>query len=312
MSDEIIDVAAAVLLRNKNNEYLLAQRPEGKVYAGYWEFPGGKFEAGETSREALDRELEEELGIKPEKATPWLVREFVYPHAKVRLHFWRVTQWQGDIKPKEHAGIQWLRIGGRMRVDPVLPANAPILKALELPNVMAITNMAENGEDTELSRLENAVARGIRLFQLRDKCLPPIERAWFAQAAREMVRCSGALLFVNDAEGLARSIKAHGLHLTSKNLQRCWLRPELEWAGASCHSEEEIEHAVKIGLDYITISPVLPTLSHPGFPTLGWERFAQLAARSPLPVFALGGMKIGMLEKAQEYGAHGIGLMRGW
>ena len=312
MSDEIVEVAAAVMIRKDGKEYLLAQRPEGKVYAGYWEFPGGKLEAGESPLEALSRELHEELGITLEKATPWIIREFAYPHATVRLHFWRVTAWQGDITPHEHKAIEWLRVGAKKPVDPILPANGPILKALALPTVMAITNMSENGEDTELTRLENAVARGIRLFQVRDKCLAPIERAWFAQAAREMVRHSGALLFVNDDEGLARSIGANGLHLTANNLRRCWLRPDLEWAGASCHNEEEIERAIKLDLDYVIISQVLPTLSHPDRPCLGWERFAELAAMSPVPAFALGGMKMEMLEEAQQYGAHGIALMRGW
>lgn len=312
MSDEIVDVAAAVLLRNEGREFLLAQRPEGKEYGGYWEFPGGKLEAGETSWQALERELQEELGITPQKATPWITREFIYPHAHVRLHFWRVTDWQGEIRAHEHSATAWLKIGGKIKAEPLLPANAPVLKALALPTVMAITNMSENGEDTELTRLENAVNRGLRLFQIRDKSLAPIERAWFAQAAREMVRHSGALLFINDDEGLARSIGAHGLHLTAKNLQRCWLRPQLQWAGASCHSEEELERAVKLELDYITVGPVLQTLSHPGLPHLGWERFAELAAQSPLPVFALGGMKMEMLEEAQRHGGHGIALMRGW
>ncbi len=312
MNDEIVDVAAAVLLRADGKEYLLAQRPEGKVYAGYWEFPGGKLEAGEDPRQALRRELHEELGITLEKATPWFKREFTYPHARVRLHFWRVTAWQGEITPHEHPAIQWLRVGGKVGVDPLLPANGPVLKALKLPTVMAITNMSENGEDAELARLEEAVAGGLRLFQIRDKGLPPIERAWFAQAAYEMVRHSGALLFINDDEGLARSIGAQGLHLTANRLHRCWLRPDLEWAGASCHNEEEIERAIKLDLDYIVVGPVLCTLSHPDLPTLGWERFAELAALSPVPVFALGGMKMDMLEEAQEHGAHGIALMRGW
>lgn len=308
----VVEVAAAVLLRHQGKEYLLAQRPEGKVYAGYWEFPGGKLEAGETPRQALDRELQEELGITPENATPWLTREFTYPHAHVRIHFWRVTSWQGEITPHEHSGLAWLTPGGKKTVAPMLPANQPILKALTLPNVMAITNMSENGEDVELTRLQEAVGRGIRLFQIRDKGLAPIERAWFAQAAREMVRHCDALLLINDDEGLARSIRAHGLHLASKNLKRCWSRPELEWAGASCHTEEELARAAKIGLDYVVVSPVLPTLTHPGLPGLGWERFAQLAAQSPIPVFALGGMKMDMLEEAQSHGAHGIALMRGW
>ena len=166
---EIIQVAAAVLLRKDGKEYLLARRPQGKVYAGYWEFPGGKVEDGESVRQALFRELHEELGITATAATPWLTRQFTYPHATVNIHFWRVTAWEGEIKALEHDAIEWMKPGGKKTVEPMLPANAPILKALALPTVMAITNMSENGEDTELTRLQDAVANGLRLFQVRDK-----------------------------------------------------------------------------------------------------------------------------------------------
>ncbi len=308
----IVEVAAAVLLRADGKEYLLAQRPEGKVYAGYWEFPGGKVEPGESVRAALARELHEELGIEVEAATPWLTREHVYPHATVRLHFWRVTAWRGELHPLEHSAVRWLSIGGEESVEPMLPANGPILKSLTLPTMMGITNMSENGEDCELTRLQAGVERGMRLFQLRDKNLPPIERIWFARAAREMVRSSGALLLVNDDEGLARAIRAAGVHLTGRKLARCWSRPHFDWVGASCHNEEDIAKAARLELDYLLLGPVLPTQTHPGVPTLGWARFAELAAGSPVPVFALGGMRMEMLAEAQAAGAHGIALMRGW
>ena len=87
----IVEVAAAVMLRDEGRSFLLAQRPPGKVYAGYWEFPGGKLEAGESVREALIRELHEELGITVTECAPWLTRQFTYPHATVRLNFWRAT-----------------------------------------------------------------------------------------------------------------------------------------------------------------------------------------------------------------------------
>ena len=89
----VIEVAAAVILRADGSEFLLAQRPADKLYAGYWEFPGGKVEPGETVRAALVRELREELGISLSACSPWLTRVFTYPHATVRLHFWRVTAW---------------------------------------------------------------------------------------------------------------------------------------------------------------------------------------------------------------------------
>ena len=148
---KIVEVAAAILLRQGRSgmEYLLAQRPEGKVYAGYWEFPGGKVEAGETLRQALVREIQEELGVTIDRAWPWLSCEFTYPHARVRLKFFRVASWQGEIKPIEHSGFVWVKIGDSAPVEPVLPANGPILRALALPSIYAITNAAENGIDAE-------------------------------------------------------------------------------------------------------------------------------------------------------------------
>mgnify|MGYP003413848316 CR=1 FL=1 len=103
-----VDVAVGVLI-DRAGRFLLTSRPEGKVYAGWWEFPGGKVEAGESFHDALVRELHEELGITITEATPWLTREFVYPHATVRIRFFRVTAWEGDIHPHEHDAIAWLR-----------------------------------------------------------------------------------------------------------------------------------------------------------------------------------------------------------
>lgn len=318
----VVEVAAAVILRNDGQEFLLAQRPEGKVYAGYWEFPGGKVEPGETVREALIRELQEELGITATAATPWLTRQFTYPHATVRLNFWRVTAWEGEMgitAPLEHSAVAWLRCAEALdepTVAPILPANDPILKALALPVVMAITNMEQNGEDAELSRLEGAVDKGLRLFQIRDKGLPGAERAWFAQAAVEMVRGSGALVLVNDDAALAHRIHADGVHLSAAASRYRQSRPEAtevgRWIGASCHNAAELAHANELGLDYALLGPVLPTASHPGMPHLGWETFAALVAGSTIPVFALGGLSMELLATAQAHGAHGIALLRNW
>lgn len=317
----LVEVAAAVLLRGGEGpeaEFLLAQRPPGKVYAGYWEFPGGKVEAGESVRDALVRELREELGITVTAATPWLTRCFTYPHARVRLNFWRVTAWNGEIgitAPLEHSAVAWLRCAEAWRapsVAPILPANDPILKALALPPLMGITNSQESGEDAELTRLAEAPARGVRLVQIRDAALPPEERAWFAQSAMEMLRGRDVLVVVNGDAGLARRIGAHGVHLPAAALRACRQRPDLPWVGASCHDAAELAQAAALDLDYALLGPVLPTASHPGEPGLGWARFAELVAGTPLPVFALGGMRTEMLETARVHGAHGIALMRGW
>ena len=198
---EVIEVAAAVILRADRGEFLLAQRPEGKVYAGYWEFPGGKVEPGETVRTALVRELREELGISVSACSPWLTRVFTYPHATVRLNFWRVTAWTGEIgisAPLEHAAVDWQKCGKTASVTPILPANAPILKALALPTTMAITMGESEGVERQLERLEEALDKGLRLIQVRDKGWPFAQRLWFAEAVKRIAGHRSARVLIND------------------------------------------------------------------------------------------------------------------
>ena len=312
---KVVEVAAAILLREENghSEFLLAQRPEGKVYAGYWEFPGGKVEPGESLREALVREIQEELGVTIDRAWPWLSCEFTYPHARVRLKFFRANSWHGEISPIEHSGIVWLKIGGEIPVTPVLPANGPILRALELPPLYALTNAAENGIVAELSRLEGALNKGLRLIQIRDKTLSAEQRLDFARKVMQLAqKHRNALVLVNDDEALAREIGAHGLHLSSARLAQITQRPPFEWVAASCHNGEELSRASALNLDFAVLSPVLPTTSHAQAEGIGWEAFARLIERSSLPVFALGGMKPELLDLARENGAHGLAMMRGW
>ena len=311
----VIEVAAAVMLRADGSEFLLAQRPQGKVYAGYWEFPGGKVEPGETVRAALHRELREELGISVDACSPWLTRVFTYPHATVRLNFWRVTAWSGEIgisAPLEHAAVDWQKRGKTETVTPILPANAPILKALALPTTMAITMGESEGVERQLARLEEALANGLRLIQVRDKGWPFAQRLWFAEAVRRIAGQRGALVLINDSEDIARRVGADGLHLSAARLAACGQRPDFAWVGASCHDAEELRRAGELGLDYALLGPVLPTPTHPEAPGLGWAEFARLITDTPLPVFALGGMTNAMLATAQEHGAHGIALMRSW
>jgi 8-oxo-dGTP diphosphatase len=313
---KIVEVAAAVMLRADGQEFLLAQRPEGKVYAGYWEFPGGKVEPGESVREALIRELQEELGITVTACSPWLTRQFTYPHATVRLHFWRVTAWDGEIgitAPLEHAAVNWEKCGKSASVTPILPANDPILKALSLPTAMAITMAETEGTEVQVERLEAALSNGLRLIQIRDKNWPSAQRLWFAEVVTRLVHNHpNALVLINDDAHIARCVGADGLHLSSASLIECTQRPDFEWVGASCHNVLELAKAVELGCDYALLGPVLPTLTHPEASPMGWAEFTRLITDCPIPVFALGGMQGDMMLEAQQNGAHGMAMMRGW
>ncbi|MEY3263759.1 MAG: hypothetical protein RL717_1236 [Pseudomonadota bacterium] len=122
-----IDVAVGILLK-PNGDVLMACRPEGKPYAGYWEFPGGKVEAGESVIDALKREFEEEIGVRIVSAEPWCGVEHVYAHAHVRLHFYISRHWQGEPQSLEGQALAWQ---GSVVVTPVLPATIPLLEWLD-------------------------------------------------------------------------------------------------------------------------------------------------------------------------------------
>jgi 8-oxo-dGTP diphosphatase len=120
-----VDVAVGVLI-DAEGRFLLTSRPEGKVYAGYWEFPGGKLEAGESVESALRRELHEELGITIAAVEPWNVTLMDYAHARVRLHFCKVRAWKGDFEMREGQAMAWQRLP--VEVEPVLPGTLPVLE----------------------------------------------------------------------------------------------------------------------------------------------------------------------------------------
>ena len=127
------EVAVGILIRS-DGALLFTSRPEGKPYAGYWEFPGGKLEAGESIPQALVRELEEELGIRITQAHPWRKTEHHYEHASVRLHWCKVLQWQGDLQMREGQNASWQRLPAQLK--PILPGAWPVLDWLQAESDM--------------------------------------------------------------------------------------------------------------------------------------------------------------------------------
>jgi 8-oxo-dGTP diphosphatase len=301
-------VAAAVILRG-NGDVLLAQRPPGKAYAGYWEFPGGKLEPGETSRHALDRELREELGLEVVRAAPWFVQRYDYPHAYVELEFFRVLEWHGVPTGHDGQAFEW-QTPGALAVAPMLPANTRVLAALALPTVYGVTCAEDLGEAEFLARAARAFAGGLKLAVVREKAWPSARLGAFAERMLALASRHGATLLLNGDEASARALGFAGLHWTAARLAAATARPADLVVAASCHSRDEIAHAGALALDFAMLGPVRATPTHPAAAPLGFNGFATLVQGTTLPVFALGGLTADDLPAAIDHGAHGVALRR--
>jgi 8-oxo-dGTP diphosphatase len=304
----VVSVAAAVLTRS-DGKVLLAQRLKGTPYPGYWEFPGGKLEPGESAASALKRELQEELGISVRRAAPWLTQRYEYPHAHVELNFFRVFAWKGEPHGRDGQAIAW-QTPGALDVAPLLPANTLVLRALTLPSVYAISMAEDLGEDEFLDRARRALDQGLRLIQLREKSFAPERLERLAAALMSLAHARGARVLLNGDADRARELHCDGVHWTAARLADATAMPDHLLCSASCHDAEELKHASKIGVDFAVLGPVKPTPSHPQARPLGWNRFAELVRGSPIPVYALGGLDRTDLETALACGAHGIALRR--
>ncbi len=303
-------VAAAAIF-GADGRLLITRRPDHVHQGGRWEFPGGKLEPGESAAEGLCRELEEELGIRPLSYHPLIRIPYRYPDKTVLLDVWRVTEYQGVPHGREGQPLKWLKPES-LKAEEFPAANKPIIDALLLPEGYLITGQFAT-EAEFMQRLEKALERGVRMVQFRVRDYPHSQVSILAEKARKLCRDAGALFIVNGNAALAHQIGADGIHLTSAQL----LDDSMElkewagkWLGASCHNEQELHRAESLRVCYVSLSPVLPTASHPGSPALGWERFRELTEQVAVPVFALGGMNTGLLRQVRQHGGQGIAAIR--
>lgn len=305
-----IHVAAAVI-RSRSGRVLIAKRPLDKHQGGLWEFPGGKVEAGETVQAALARELAEELEISVQTAQPLIQVRHDYPDRQVLLDVWQVMSFSGTPHGAEGQPLAWVE-PERLTEYSFPAANEPIVTAARLPERYLITPEDLTAE-VLLAGMEKALENGIRLIQLRAPALAPDD--YRALAHKALALCAGrAQLMLKGPVEWASTFPAAGWHLTARQLRELATQerpvPRGQWLAASCHDLHELDLATRMGVDFVTLSPVLKTATHPDAATLGWAQPAEWLTHFNQPAFLLGGLGEGDLAQALSAGAQGIAAIR--
>ena len=306
LEKKYVHVAVALIV-NKNNEVLIALRPEHVHQGGLWEFPGGKVEANESVYDALLRESKEELNIHIEHAEPYLQIRHDYTDKSVLLDVWKVKQFSGEPHGVEGQIVKWHPVRD-LNPECFPEANMSIVHSLQLPEYYMITGKFENHDDFR-TKLSAALDAGKKIVQLRCKTVESDkEYMALAEIAKSICSQFDAPLLLNTSVEIFNQLDAEGLHLNSQTLFEYSSRPvdDTSLLSVSCHSEAEILQAEKLGADIILLSPVKETSSHPGVAGIGWDKFHAIKQNVKSPVYALGGMSKADLEDAKRAGAQGV------
>jgi 8-oxo-dGTP diphosphatase len=299
------------VVRNAVGEVLIAQRAATAHQGGLWEFPGGKSEAGESDAEALQRELQEEVGIVVKQQCPLIQIRHRYPDVDLVLQVQQVTAWEDEAVGREGQPLRWV-LPSTLHNYAMPAANQAIVQALQLPDCYVITPSICGDLPHWLAGLRQVLLSGYKLIQLRVTDLSQTEYVDLVRVATDLCQAAGATLMLNTEVTFAQQCHAQGVHLNAQRLWHCRERPAgLRWLAASCHSPADIQQAQAIGADFVVLSPVLPTLSHPQASPLGWPKFAEWVVSAQIPVYALGGMTAHDLPQARQMGAQGIAGIRG-
>jgi len=307
---EIVHVAVAVIV-NQDDEVCISLRHKESHQGGLWEFPGGKVEQDESIEQALTREIREELGLDILSSRRLITIHHDYNDRKVCLHVNRVINYNGHATGVEGQQVEWVDVNQLSSYD-FPAANLPIIKALQLPDKYLITGKF-NGIEDFLRKLTAAIDRDIQLVQLRLKegDLNINEVSLLVSQVSSLCALSDTKLLLNLPQKYLDMVdvvntKFDGFHADSKTLRALSQRPSGRLFSASCHNEEELQKARQLYADFVVLSPVKKTASHPEMQAMGWSRFSCLTEMCDMPVYALGGVSEQDLEDAWLHGGQGV------
>ena len=302
----VVQVACGVIV-NAAGEVLLAQRPAGKIAEGYWEFPGGKVEAGESAEAALSRELQEEIGVTVRRAHRLIRFAHHYSNRSVMLDTWCITAFDGTPQGREQQALQWVVPSRLDQIAPLLPTVWPAIRALRAPSHYVFTpDVAAPQLDVRaLSCLPQGAALRLRWPQLSDAAYAAAAAQWLPAA-----QALGLRVVLDRAPELAQRLKADGWHAPAARWQAGERPPAGLWSIASVHQTQELAAVAAQDFHAAVLGPVFTTATHPGVQGLGWGAFESCRGDAALTVYAIGGVTPQQLDTARRHNAQGIAGIR--
>jgi 8-oxo-dGTP diphosphatase len=303
-----IHVAVGVIYNS--DKVLITKRTAKQHLAGLWEFPGGKLKENEDVISALNRELYEELGIVVKNAKQFTTISYDYLDKKVLLDVWKVSEWSGEPASRENQEIAWSGIR-ELNKYKFPEANKHIIQTLALSSIYVISQESCDDISQLMSVVSECFSAGSKLFQLRLKSRNDCNFSVIVKELAELANKNNAKLILNGTPSDINTYNVDGLHLKSDELMNYEKRPISEEyiLGASCHNEEELVRAERLNVNYVFISPVFKTNSHPEQNAIGWDNFSKMTSKVNFPVYALGGMTPTDLKIAKSYNAYGVAMI---
>ena len=296
--------AVVGVLRNNKQQILIAKRQDHQFMGGFWELPGGKIKSNESEQQAIIRELKEELGIVVTDLSIHQTMVYQYTDRIVELSIYNVAQYQHTPQGIEGQEIAWSDVNDLSNFN-LLPTMKAFIDSITLPNKYWITPSSNHQTDDWIAKFNEKMTQDIDLIQLRSKI--KLDSLFIAELHNKCKQ-NGVKLLLNTTDKSFNETYCDGWHITTGEMLKLDQRPcdKDKLLGASTHNLEEALQAQKIGADFVVISPVQATQTHPDTIPLGWDTAQEVAQKLSIPVYFLGGMGLNDLNKTLKIGAQGI------
>ena len=296
--------AVVGVLYNDKQQILIAKRQAHQFMGGFWELPGGKIETGESDEAAIIRELHEELGVVVTDLSIHQTMIYQYPDRVVELSIYNINRYQGSPKGIESQTIAWVDIKNLSQYK-LLPTMKAFISSITLPDRYWITPSSNHQSKAWTRKFDEKLKQGVQLIQLRSKV--DINSNFIAELYNKCKQNSTKLL-LNIPNKTFNEPYCDGWHLTTNEMLEIKDRPcaDNQLLGVSTHDLTEALQAQEMGADFVVISPVQATQTHPDTVPIGWEVSGEVVKKLNIPVYFLGGMSLNDLNKTLKLGAQGI------